>query len=116
MRDQKLIRKMRVRRKIHGTHERPRLSVTATLGHTYAQLVDDDQGRTLVFVSSRSPEFAKSLSHGDNLTAGKAVGQLLAKKALDCGVKTAVFDRGCRRFHGRVKALAEAVREGGVKI
>lgn len=113
---QQLNRKLRVRRKIQGRADRPRLAVAMTLQHTYAQLIDDDQGRTMAFASTRSKDLAKTLAHGDNAAAGRAVGQLLARKAVAAGIKQAVFDRGYRRFHGRIKALADAAREGGLKI
>ncbi|MBI4668448.1 MAG: 50S ribosomal protein L18 [Elusimicrobia bacterium] len=107
---------MRVAKKIRGTQSRPRLSVVLTLKHTYAQMIDDDAGHTLASASSLSGELSGALKHGDNVAAAVVVGQILAKKALSAGIKTVVFDRGRRRFHGRVRALAEAVRQGGLNF
>ena len=108
------IRHLRVRQRIRGTTERPRLSVFRSLKHIYAQLIDDEAGRTLVSVGSRSPEFREKLKTGGNVAAAKVVGELVAQKAKAHGVERVVFDRGGYQFHGRVKALAEAARAGGL--
>lgn len=108
------VRHLRVRRRIRGTAARPRLSVFRSLKHIYAQLIDDETGRTLVFVSSRAPEFRAKLKDGGNVAAAKVVGELLAQKAKARGIERVVFDRGGYQFHGRVKALAEAARAGGL--
>ena len=94
---------------------RPRLSVHRSLKYIYAQVVDDSAGKTLAFVSSLSKEL-KSEKLGKGLSAAKRVGELIAKKALAAGVKQVAFDRGARVYHGRVKALAEAARAGGLEF
>ena len=107
-------RHLRVRRRVRGTVERPRLSVFRSLKHISAQLIDDDTGRTLVSVDSRSSEFRQRLTTGGNVAAAKLAGELLAEKAKALEIKQAVFDRGGYQYHGRVKALAEAARAGGL--
>ncbi|MCA1901801.1 MAG: 50S ribosomal protein L18 [Candidatus Hydrogenedens sp.] len=104
-------RKKRVRKKVFGTPERPRLRVTKTLNHIYAQLIDDTQGRTLVAMSSVQLKIK-----GGNIDAAKQVGSALAKKALDLSITQVAFDRGGHLYHGRVKALADAAREVGLKF
>lgn len=108
------IRHLRVRQRVRGTAARPRLSVFRSLKHIYAQLIDDEAGRTLITVGSRSPEFREKLKTGGNATAAKLVGELVAQKAKAQGVQRVVFDRGGYQFHGRVKALAEAARSAGL--
>jgi large subunit ribosomal protein L18 len=103
-------RHRRVRKRISGTAARPRLAVYRSNKHIYAQMIDDVEGRTLVAASSTGG------NDGDRLAQAKAVGQDLAKKAKDAGISRAVFDRGGFRYHGRVKALAEAAREGGLEL
>ena len=105
----------RVRGKIRGTRERPRLSVFRSLRHVYAQLIDDDKGEVIAGVSTLKLE-GKRVKNGGNVEAAKLAGQAIAKKALEKGVETAVFDRGGYIYHGRVKALAEAAREAGLRI
>jgi large subunit ribosomal protein L18 len=102
-------RHRRVRKKISGTADRPRLAVYRSNRHIYAQMVDDQEGRTLVAASSLGND-------GDRVAQAKAVGQDLAKKAKAAGISRAVFDRGGFRYHGRVKAVAEAAREGGLEL
>jgi len=104
-------RRKRVRRKISGTAERPRLSVYRSNVHIYAQLIDDDAGRTLAAADSR--EIGDSENRTD---VARKVGEIIAKKASDAGVETVVFDRGGNRYHGRIAALAEGAREGGLKL
>ncbi|MBA3610681.1 MAG: 50S ribosomal protein L18 [Rubrobacteraceae bacterium] len=104
-------RRKRVRRKISGTAERPRLSVYRSNVHIYAQLIDDDEGRTLVAADSR--EIGESENRKE---AARKVGELIAKKASGAGVETVIFDRGGNRYHGRIAALAEGAREGGLKL
>lgn len=106
---------MRVRKKIKGTLERPRLNVYRSLKHLYAQVIDDDNGTTLVSASSIEPELKKTLSSTGNKGAAKKVGELLAERALEKGIKEVVFDRGGFLYHGRIKALAEAAKEKGLK-
>lgn len=107
-------RHRRVRKKISGTPECPRLDVFRSSRHIYAQVIDDQAGRTLVAVSTLDPELRKSISYGGNRDAAKKVGEILAGKALDRGIKNVVFDRSGYLFHGRVKELAEAAREKGL--
>ena len=103
----------RIRRKVAGNTERPRLAVFRSVKHIYAQVIDDSVGHTLVAASSTEKSGIKS---GGNVAGAKAVGKLLAERAQEKGVKTVVFDRGGYLYHGRVKALAEAAREGGLKF
>ena len=109
--------KEKVRRKVYGTPERPRLSVYRSLNHIYAQIVDDTTGRTLVSVSTLSKDVREQLNGVKGKTgAGKLVGLTAAKKALEKNIKEVVFDRGGFLYHGRVKALADGAREGGLKF
>ncbi len=112
----RLRRRNHVRRRIVGTVERPRLSVFRSSKHIYAQLIDDLNGRTLAAACSLSPEVHKDLPYGGNLKAAKAVGKRLAEVAKEHGITKAAFDRGHYRYHGRVKALADAAREGGLQF
>lgn len=109
-------RHLRVRKKVSGKAERPRLNVFRSLKHIYAQIVDDDKGITLASASSLSPELKDQLERGGNKEAAAAVGRLLAQKALERGIKKVVFDRAGYIYHGRVKALAEAAREAGLEF
>jgi large subunit ribosomal protein L18 len=111
---QQLRRRRHVRKKIVGTVERPRLTVFRSSKHIYAQLVDDLKGVTLVAASSR--EKKGTGPYGGNVKAAAAVGDSLAKEAAGKGITKAAFDRGHYRFHGRVKALAEAARKGGLQF
>ena len=106
----RLRRRLHVRRGITGTPERPRLNVFRSSKHIYAQLIDDFNGVTLAAASSSS----KESKYGGNVTAAKLVGQKLAEAAKAKGIKQAAFDRGHYRYHGRIKALADAAREGGL--
>ncbi len=111
------VRHLRVRRKVSGTPERPRLSVFRSLEHIYAQLIDDTKGVTLVSASSLDPELRGSLeSGGGTVDAAREVGRLVGRKAVACGIKRVVFDRGGYKFHGRVAALAEGAREEGLEF
>lgn len=105
-------RAWRARKQVRGTSERPRLSVHRTSKHLYAQFIDDDSGRTLCAVSS----VGLKMPYGGNVEAAKAVGQALGQRAVEMKIQSCGFDRGRSRYHGRVKALAEAVREAGVKF
>jgi large subunit ribosomal protein L18 len=109
-----LRRRRHVRRKIVGTPERPRLTVFRSSKHIYAQLIDDLAGQTLAAASSLTPDVHKEMSYGGNIKAAKVVGQKLAAVAKEKGITKAAFDRGHYRFHGRVKALAEAANAGGL--
>jgi len=118
-RDSKAIRKIRhrrVRRKVTGIISRPRLCVFRSLNHIYAQLIDDSRGQTLVSMSTLDSQVrSKTDGMGKSKKAG-IVGTLLAEKALNKGIKQVVFDRGGYRYHGRVKALAEAARKAGLEF
>ncbi len=104
----------RIRKHMAGAAERPRLAVFRSLNHTYAQVIDDVAGRTLVSASTRDKDLKGS--YGGNIAAAKKVGEALARRAKEAGIEQVVFDRGGHRYHGRVKALAEAAREGGLKF
>lgn len=104
----------RIRRRIAGTAERPRLAVFRSLKHIYAQLIDDTKGHTIVSASSH--EKNSPVGNGGNLAGAKALGKVIAERALEKGVKKVVFDRGGYLFHGRVKAVAEAAREAGLEF
>ncbi len=106
----------RLRRRVQGTGERPRLSVYRSLGNISVQIIDDVAGRTLCSASSHDKETSKTLQGGGNVAAAKVVGKIAAERALKAGIKQVVFDRGGYRYHGRVKALAEAAREAGLKF
>jgi large subunit ribosomal protein L18 len=109
-------RKFRVRKKMSGTAERPRLSVFRSSKHIYAQLIDDVSGATLATASSCGADQAKGLPYGGNVKAAKVVGKQLAEAAKAKGITKAAFDRGYYRYHGRIKALADAAREGGLQF
>jgi len=107
-------RHKRLRRKVMGTTQRPRLAVFRSLKHIYAQIIDDTKGNTLVAASSLESEVASGYT--GNVDTAKAVGSLIAKKALAQGIKEVVFDRGGYIYHGRIEALASAAREGGLEF
>ncbi len=109
-------RHSRVRKKVVGSPERPRLNVYRSLTNIYAQIVDDKEGKTLVAASTLDPEVKGQIKSGGNVEAAKAVGELVAKRAQEKGIKQVVFDRGGYIFHGRVKTLAEAARSGGLEF
>jgi len=114
---QKAKKKIRVRQKIWGTAERPRMNVFRSLNQIYVQFIDDNAGKTIFSVSSLSKEIAEEIKNVKSKTEkSKVVGTLAAKKAVEAGIKTALFDRNVYRYHGRVKALADGAREGGLKI
>jgi large subunit ribosomal protein L18 len=102
----------RIREKLSGTAQRPRLNVYRSLNHIYAQVVDDQKGETLVSASS----LALKLKSGGNVAAAKEIGKVVAEKAVAQGIKKVVFDRGGYLYHGRVKALADAAREAGLEF
>jgi large subunit ribosomal protein L18 len=104
-------RHKRVRRKVSGTAERPRLSVYRSNVHIYAQLVDDDMASTLAAADSREVGEAENRKE-----AARKVGELIANRATDAGIETVVFDRGGNKYHGRIAALAEGARSGGLKL
>lgn len=111
-----LRRKKRVRRKINGTIERPRLAVNRSLKHIYAQIIDDENGETLVHASSLSPEVKGNATDSGKIEIAQNVGQLIAQKAKERNIEGVIFDRAGYLYHGRIKALAEAAREGGLKF
>ena len=107
-------RKKRVRSRVKGTSERPRLNVFRSLKHIYAQAIEDTTGKTVVSASTKSPELKGSFRYPGNVEAAKKVGELIAKKCLEKGIQKVVFDRSGYLYHGRIKALAEAARAGGL--
>jgi large subunit ribosomal protein L18 len=107
-------RHARVRRRVHGTAERPRLNVFRSLSHIYAQVIDDDQGLTLVAASTLDNEIRGQTESANKTEQAKLVGALVAERAIAKGIKQVVFDRGGYPYHGRVRALAEASRAGGL--
>jgi large subunit ribosomal protein L18 len=110
------IRHRRVRRKIGGTTSPPRLSVFRSLNHVYAQVIDDSKGQTLVSMSSLDSQVRSKTDGVGKSKKAEIVGTLLAEKALNKGIKQVVFDRGGYKYHGRVKALAEAARKAGLEF
>ncbi len=109
-------RHQRVRVRVQGTAERPRLSVFRSLRHIYAQVIDDAAGRTMLSASTLDPEVLKQLKDSNKTEQARLVGELLARRALLKGIKQVVFDRGGYKYHGRVKAVAEAARTGGLEF
>jgi large subunit ribosomal protein L18 len=106
----------RIRKKILGTPVRPRLAVFRSQTHIYAQVINDEEGRTLCAASSLDKDLRAKSKRGANVAAAKAVGQLIASRAKEKGIEAVVFDRGGFQYHGRIKALADAAREGGLKF
>lgn len=106
-------RKMHTRKKIHGTEERPRLSVFRSSKHIYGQIINDDTSETIVSAETTSSDFS---SYGGNKQAAEELGKLLASKAMEKGVTTIVFDRNGFLYHGRIKSFADGVRSGGIKF
>ena len=111
-----LRRRKRVRQKVSGTGDRPRLSVFRSLKHIYAQLIDDELGVTLAEASTLSPELKEAATNGSNVEAAQRVGALIAQKAKQQEIEVAIFDRSGHLYHGRIRALAEAAREEGLKF
>ena len=109
-------RQWSVRNSLSGTSERPRLSVFRSDKHIYAQLIDDLAGRTLASAASTGGDVRGDLKNGGNVAAAKLVGRAIAERAKAAGITKVAFDRGGRKYHGRVKALADAAREGGLKF
>jgi large subunit ribosomal protein L18 len=106
----------RVRQRVLGTAARPRLCVYRSLGHIYAQVIDDQGGRTVVSASSLDKDTRAAIKGGGNIAAAKIVGKAIAERSLATGVRQVVFDRGGYMYHGRVQALANAAREAGLKF
>lgn len=116
-RQERRVRKhVRVRKTVTGTSERPRLNVFRSSKHIYAQLIDDLTGATLAAASSASKDAQKDVPYGGNVKAAAQVGKRLAEQAKSKGIQKAAFDRGHYRYHGRIKALADAAREGGLQF
>ena len=110
-------RKWSLRSRLTGTSERPRLSVFRSDKHIYAQVIDDLAGKTLVAVASTSADVrGADLKNGGNIAAAKAIGKAIAERAKAAGITKVAFDRGGRQYHGRIKALADAAREGGLQF
>ncbi|MFY9174088.1 MAG: 50S ribosomal protein L18 [Peptococcia bacterium] len=107
---------LRIRQRISGTPECPRLAVCRSLNHIYAQIVDDTKGVTLVSASTLDGELKNDLANSGNIEAANKVGQLVAKRALEKGIRSVVFDRGGNIYHGRIKALADGAREAGLEF
>lgn len=118
VRSNRIIRHLRIRRKVSGTPERPRLSITPTLRHIEAQVIDDFDSKTLLGVSTKAKAFQQKsgLDEGGNVASAAAFGKFVAEKAKEKGIVKVVFDRGGFLYHGRVKAFAEAAREGGLSF
>lgn len=115
-REARVRRQRRVRNKIVGTAERPRLNVFRSLTQTYAQLIDDSVGRTVAAASTLEAEARPAAGEGTKTEQAKVVGRLIAERALAHGIRQVVFDRGGYRYHGRVQALAEAARQAGLEF
>jgi len=109
-------RHLRVRKKIEGTTERPRLNIFRSSKHIYAQIIDDSQGVTLVAASTLDKSIQEENSNGGNVEAARKVGKLIAERAKEKGLNSVVFDRGGYLYHGRVQALADAAREAGLEF
>jgi large subunit ribosomal protein L18 len=109
-------RQRRVRSKVSGTADRPRLRVTRTNAQIYAQVIDDVSGKTLISASTVDAEVKAGLKNGANIEAAKAVGESIGRRAIEAGIKEVVFDRGGRIYHGRVKALADGARSAGLEF
>ena len=119
LQDKELLRKKRHRRvryKVTGTEVRPRLNVSRSIQHIYAQLIDDTTGRTLAAASTVDASLRESLKSGGNIDAAKAVGKLIAERGQEKGIQAVVFDRGGYKYHGRVQALADSAREAGLQF
>ncbi|WP_041737639.1 50S ribosomal protein L18 [Caldicellulosiruptor owensensis] len=114
--EKRLIRHKRIRKKVFGTSERPRLCVYKSLKYIYAQIIDDEKGHTLVAASSIEPEIKSRLSSTKSIEAAEYVGKVIAERAKEKGITKVVFDRGGYPYHGRVKALAEAARQAGLEF
>ena len=114
--EQRLRRRFRVSKRVRGTPERPRLCVYRTLKHMYAQVIDDESGRTLVAASTNDKELRGAVKNGGNKAAAEAVGKAIAERATGAGVKQVSFDRREFKYHGRVAALADAARKAGLSF
>lgn len=109
-------RHRRVRKKVEGTAERPRLNIYRSLCNIYAQIIDDTQAVTVASASTIDPEVKGRIKTGGDMESAKVVGEVVAKRALEKGIKKVVFDRGGYQYHGRVQSLADAAREAGLEF
>lgn len=109
-------RHLKIRNRVAGTAERPRLNIYRSLQHIYAQVINDENGATLVSASTKDKELQEKAAYGGNIAAAKIVGEVIAKRALDKGISKVVFDRGGFIYHGRVAALAASAREAGLEF
>lgn len=112
----RVMRHERLRRTLAGTAQKPRMAVYHSLSHLYVQIIDDDLGHTLAAVSTMEKSVREGLKGTCNIEAAKVIGKLAAERAMAKGIQTVVFDRGGHQYHGKVKALAEAAREAGLKF
>jgi len=115
-REARLRRHLRIRKRVMGTPHRPRLCVFRSLNHIYAQIVDDSRGHTIVAASTLDPNIKEMIEGKRKVEKATLVGNLIARRAVEAGIRQVVFDRGGYKYHGRVKALAEAAREGGLEF
>ena len=109
-------RHLRTRQKVNGNIDRPRLSVYRSLKHIYCQIINDIDGKTLVAVSTQSPEIRSQLTYGGNVKAAELVGKKVAEEAIKIGIAKVVFDKGGYKYHGRIKALAESARKNNLSF
>jgi len=109
-------RKLAIRKNIYGTSDRPRLTVFKSARHIYVQIIDDVKGHTLVSASTQAKDVRPAVKNGGNMTAAKQIGESIAEKALAAGIKAVVFDRNGFRYHGRLRALADAARQKGLQF
>jgi large subunit ribosomal protein L18 len=109
-------RALRIRKKIHGSNERPRLCVRRSLKHIYAQIIDDNNGKSLLQFGSTNKDMAKTVSEKNKTDVSKLIGEMIAEKAKEKGIEKVVFDRKGYAYHGRIKALAEAARKKGLQF
>lgn len=112
----KFNRHLRIRKKISGTTERPRLSVRRSLNHIYCQLIDDINQKTLFAFSTQNKEFLKSVQHSGNVQAASKLGEVFGPQMITKGIKKVALDRGGDKYHGRIKALAESLRKAGLEF
>ena len=107
---------LRIRNKIRGTALRPRLSISRSLKNIYLQLIDDDKGISLCSASTLEKDFKAKMKYGGNVEAARLIGEIIAKRILEKGIQTIVFDRDGYKYHGRVRKIAEVLREAGIKF
>ncbi len=114
--EMRIIRHKRIRKKVYGTKDKPRMAVFKSLRYIYVQIIDDEAGHTMVSASTLEKGIREKLSSTSNIEAAKYIGKVVAERALSKGIKEVVFDRGGHKYHGAVKALADAAREAGLKF